>query len=148
MTLTYDIDDVLQSTADALVNPVNCKGVMGKGLALQFRRRFPLMYHDYVDVCYRGWLCPGVLHVYSEDGKLIINFPTKDDWRQPSELAYIEKGLTALHNLILQRDIKSIAIPKLGCGLGGLEWGIVHSMILEALDDLDVEIHLDCESGS
>lgn len=143
MQVWYEQGDILASDAEALVNTVNCEGVMGKGLALQFRRRYAQMNRDYVRVCREGNLRPGQLHSYREGGRLIINFPTKDKWRNPSRMQYIEDGLQALKMLIEEENVRSIAIPPLGCGLGGLSWDAVRPMILQKLADIDnLEVHL------
>lgn len=144
MRVWYESGDLLQSDVQALVNPVNCEGVMGKGLVLQFRRRYPRMYHDYAEVCREGKLRPGVLHIYNESSKIIVNFPTKDKWRNPSRARYSMSGLGALKSLILNENITSIAIPPLGCGLGGLDWKEVRPLILCSLkdiEDLDVRFY-------
>lgn len=120
---------IFYSNAQALVNPVNCVGIMGKGLALEFKRRYPNNFASYQRACAVG-LEIGNLHTCEEDGKLIINFPTKKHWKAPSKYEYILEGLLTLAELIKQKQIKSIAIPRLGCGLGGLDWNIVRKMII------------------
>ena len=115
--------NLLESAADVLVNAVNCKGVMGKGLAYSFKMRFPDMFADYVKSCRNGNLRIGTLHTYIEEDKIIVNFPTKEDWRKPSELKYIKIGLGKLKDFIEENKITTIAIPKLGCGLGGFKVG-------------------------
>jgi O-acetyl-ADP-ribose deacetylase (regulator of RNase III) len=127
--LTQLKGDILNSTAEALVNPVNCVGIMGKGLALQFRRTYPRMYQDYQRVCVAGLLEPGSLHVFPVGARYIINFPTKIHWSGKSKLTFIEVGLQALVEEILLRDIQSVAVPPLGCGLGGLQWQDVYPLI-------------------
>lgn len=124
-------------SARALVNPVNCEGVMGKGLALDFKHRFPAVFDDYRLACRRKILAPGQLHTFQlEDGRWIINFPTKDAWRQPSRLAYITAGLPVLVDFVRLNAIESIAIPALGCGLGGLSWSVVRAKIVEAFSEI------------
>ncbi|MBK9151156.1 MAG: macro domain-containing protein [Saprospiraceae bacterium] len=137
----------MQSGAEALVNTVNTVGVMGKGIALQFKEAFPKNYKAYLDACNKKELVPGtLLAVWDENSqfgkKLIINFPTKVHWRYPSKYEYIDSGLAALKDLLLQIHIKSIAIPPLGCGNGGLDWDIVKPMIVKALEGIDIEIFL------
>lgn len=129
--------NIFQSEAEVLVNPVNCDGVMGAGLALQFKRAYPEMFLDYL----RQDLEPGKLHCFQAD-RLIINFPTKVHWRDLSRIEYIRSGLVALAFEIGQRGIKSIAIPPLGCGLGGLKWTEVGPMIEQMLGELPVEIFI------
>lgn len=137
----------MQSNAEALVNTVNTVGVMGKGIALQFKKAFHNNHKAYIDACKRKALAPGkLLSVWDENlqlgRKLIINFPTKVHWRQPSQYEYIEKGLVALRELLQKENIKSIAIPPLGCGNGGLDWNKVKPMIEATLSGLDTEIFL------
>jgi O-acetyl-ADP-ribose deacetylase (regulator of RNase III) len=130
--------NILDSEAEALVNPVNCMGVMGKGLALQFREAYPEMFQDYRRVCLEHHLEPGLLHFFKAD-KWIVNFPTKMFWSRPSELRFIKLGLQTLTEQVVIRQIKSIAIPPLGCGLGGLKWTRVLPMIEAFMSPLDVE---------
>src|SRR5690606_30643134 len=130
--------DIMQSGAEALVNTVNTVGVMGKGIALQFKEAFPNNNKVYVETCKKNELMPGkLLAVWDENlqygKKLIINFPTKVHWRNPSQYEYIEKGLVALRKYLQKEKVKSIAIPPLGCGNGGLDWGKVKPMIEKAL---------------
>ena len=134
---------------DALVNTVNCVGVMGAGVALQFKMRNPEMFKDYVRRCRGGLVRPGQPYewradasLFGSDSRIVINFPTKDDWRNPSEYSYIESGLRWLRGYLLQSPGLSIAIPALGCGYGGLDWKVVEGMILSALGDLENEILL------
>lgn len=122
--------DLFESGCEALVNPVNTKGVMGAGLAHQFRKRFPAMFTEYNGKCRAGELSIGQVHCWcSPDGQWVINFPTKDHYRQPSKVEYIEQGLVALGEAIKQHQIKSIAVPALGCGLGGLKFGTVLALL-------------------
>lgn len=125
--------DILESGADCLVNTVNCEGYMGKGIAYQFKLKFPLNDKDYVQACKKGQLSIGHLHYFKEKNKIIVNFPTKDKWRQKSKIDYIEKGLAELVKLIPELEIKSIAIPPLGCGNGGLNWFEVKPILVKYL---------------
>jgi O-acetyl-ADP-ribose deacetylase (regulator of RNase III) len=135
--IEYRHGDILQADAEALVNTVNCVGIMGRGIALQFRKAFPGNYKLYKAVCDRNDLQPGKMLVYDlnrfENPRLIINFPTKRHWKGKSRLEDVEAGLTALVEEIRQRKIRSVAIPPLGCGLGGLNWKDVKAMIERAL---------------
>lgn len=145
--IKYVTGDLLDSNAEALVNTVNTVGVMGKGIALQFKKRFPNNNKLYVQACKDGELYVGRLLITTEtslvDGdKLIVNFPTKIDWRNPSEYDYIEKGLQELVREINKRGIRSIAIPPLGSGNGGLDWNVVHKMIVDTLSNLDCEVYV------
>ncbi|MEO8702169.1 MAG: macro domain-containing protein [Kofleriaceae bacterium] len=129
--------NLLDARVDALVNPVNTVGVMGKGLALQFKRAFPRNFAAYTAACKRGEVAIGRMFVFEEDTpRFIINFPTKQHWRDPSELAYVRDGLLALVGEISQRAITSIAVPALGCGLGGLDWTEVERLIRDAFSAL------------
>lgn len=124
--------DIFKSDCEAITNCVNCCGVMGAGLAKQFKIRYPQMYKEYVEVCNMGELSPGKMHIWENPNgspKYIINFPTKDDWQNDSKMKYIIQGLVGLKNEILARNIKSIAIPALGAGLGGLSWDTVKQYI-------------------
>lgn len=137
--------NLLESEAEALVNTVNTVGVMGKGIALQFKNQFPENYKTYYKACKNNELNIGDLLVTEEYSllngkKIIINFPTKTDWRKPSEYAYVEKGIIKLVDLIKEKDIKSIAIPPLGAGNGGLDWIKVRHLMEFYLRDLDIDI--------
>lgn len=129
--------DLLRADADALVNPVNCVGVMGKGLALQFKRSFPANFLAYAAACKRGEVRPGAMFVVEaergESQQVIINFPTKRHYRDASRIEDVEAGLRALAIEIESRGITSIAVPPLGCGLGGLPWADVEPLIRQAM---------------
>lgn len=140
--------NLLDAPVDALVNTVNTVGVMGKGMALQFKRAYPAMFKDYASAAKRDDLAIGRMHVWHTgqlDGpRVLINFPTKRHWRGGSKLADIEAGLNDLVNVIRQEQIRSIAIPPLGCGHGGLDWADVEPLIrakLAPLKDVDVRIY-------
>ncbi len=139
--------NIFDSGCEALVNPVNCVGVMGKGLALQFKRRFPANFSSYAAACRRRELAPGRLHVFDAGAgtpRLIVNFPTKRHWRDASRLDDVAQGLAALAGAIAANTIHSIAIPPLGCGLGGLPWRDVRQLIhhnLSPLDRVDIVVH-------
>lgn len=122
--------NIFDSNAQALVNPVNCVGVMGAGLARQFAKRYPKMLREYQEVCRDGELKPGLMHVYRlHNQRYIINFPTKNHWREKSRLEYIVSGLEELSVVLQEYMIDSIAIPALGCGLGGLDWEDVRPLL-------------------
>ena len=142
--LHFKTGNLFDSQAEAYVNAVNCKGVMGKGIALQFKRTYPDMFREYKARCERGEVRLGELTTFQAESKLVVNFPTKDHWRSKSTLEPIRTGLAALRELIEQEAIPSIALPALGCGLGGLEWRTVKVEIEKALDGLlgvEVEIY-------
>ncbi len=132
--------DILKADTEALVNTVNCVGVMGRGIALQFRKAFPECLKAYKAACDRKEVHPGKMHVCVlgrlENPRLVINFPTKRHWKGKSKLEDIEAGLDALVELVRDRGIRSIAIPPLGCGLGGLDWEEVRSRIEDAFAGL------------
>jgi len=133
--------NLLEAEADALVNTVNTEGVMGKGIALQFAKKFPDMLAAYKEACKAGEVAPGRMHVF-ERGEMfqpryIINFPTKRHWRSPSRIEDIESGLCALVQEIAKRHIRSIALPPLGCGNGGLDWAEVLPRIKAILGGLE-----------
>ena len=136
--------NILESKATALVNTVNLEGIMGKGIALQFKKQFPYNYKLYKKACENGSIGIGKLFITKEQTmfglKIIINFPTKTDWRKPSEYVYIEKGLDDLIRVISNYQIDSIAIPPLGSGNGGLNWEIVKTMIEDKLASLQIDI--------
>lgn len=137
--------NLLESKAEALVNTVNTVGVMGKGIALQFKKLFPKNFKIYEKACKDKRFQVGELIITEEETlitgkKTIINFPTKTDWRKPSEYNYIESGLIKLVHTIEDRKIKSIAIPPLGAGNGGLEWSKVLTLIEKYLSDIDCEV--------
>ena len=141
--IIYTSGDLLKSSADALVNTVNCEGYMGKGIAYQFKVQYPENNKDYVKACKSGKLEIGKLHYFYERGKIIINFPTKDKWRAKSKIDYIDKGLDELVNLIRNLNIKSISIPPLGSGNGGLIWLDVKQVIENKLSILkDIQIYV------
>jgi O-acetyl-ADP-ribose deacetylase (regulator of RNase III) len=137
--------NLLKADTDALVNAVNCVGVMGKGIALQFRKAFPENFKEYAKECKNGNMRIGKMFVHST-GKLfppkyIINFPTKRHWKGKSRLDDIKQGLDDLEKVVRDLNIKSIAIPPLGSGLGGLNWAEIRSLIVESFTNIpDVEV--------
>jgi O-acetyl-ADP-ribose deacetylase (regulator of RNase III) len=138
--IEFRTGDILQTDAEALVNAVNCVGVMGCGVALQFKNAFPENFRAYKLASVHGEVRPGKMFVF-ETGQMspryIINFPTKRHWRDKSCMKDIEAGLMALAAEIRSRDIRSIALPALGSGLGGLDWGNVRARIETALRSMD-----------
>jgi len=130
--------DILRADAQALVNTVNCVGIMGRGVALQFKKAFPENFRFYEHACECGEVRPGSMLVY-DTGRLtgpryVINFPTKRHWKGKSNLKDIETGLQALIDTVRRLNIQSIAVPPLGCGLGGLDWSTVRSRIEAAFN--------------
>lgn len=133
----YTTGNLFESNAECLVNTVNCEGYMGKGIAYQFKLRYPQNNKDYIRACKSGELHIGTIHSFTEDGKLIVNFPTKNKWREKSRMYYIEEGLELLVKLIQEKSISSIAIPPLGCGNGGLDWNEVKQVIDKKLTKVE-----------
>lgn len=131
--------NILDADVDALVNTVNCVGVMGRGIALQFKNAYPDNFKAYEAACNRGLVKPGRMFVF-ETGRLsprfIINFPTKRHWRGKSRIEDIKNGLTDFVDVLRSLKIKSVAIPPLGAGLGGLRWSDVRPLIVEAVAQL------------
>jgi O-acetyl-ADP-ribose deacetylase (regulator of RNase III) len=139
--IRYKTGDILADDAEALVNTVNCVGIMGRGIALQFKNAFPKNFRAYERACELHEVQPGKMFVYESDSltnpRYIINFPTKRHWRGKSRMEDIESGLDALVEEIKSKHICSIAIPPLGAGLGGLDWRQVRLRIEKALDGLE-----------
>jgi len=143
--IRYEKGNILESSAIALVNTVNTEGVMGKGLALQFKEAFPLNYKLYREACLSGNFDVGQVLIFEDSNEkygshLIVNFPTKTTWRKPSKYEFISSGLEALRSEIEKRNISSIAIPPLGTHNGGLQWEKVKGMIHESLCNLNCDV--------
>lgn len=145
--------NIFDSRAQVLVNPVNCDGVMGAGLALLFKKKFPEMFKDYRARCFRGEINIGSVYLWrnpivSPKRKSVLLFPTKKHWRDPSHLIYIRQGLESFaqaYNLNMFAGLRSIAFPMLGCGLGGLNRDDVRALMSEhlaPLENLTVEVYL------
>ena len=146
--ITFSKGDLLRSEVDAIVNTVNCVGVMGKGIALQFKQAFPRNYEAYRRACDAGQVQLGKMFVFDTGSMIsprwIINFPTKDHWKSKSRLQDIATGLQDLKDVIRRLGIRSIAMPPLGCGNGGLDWRDVEPIIRTAFEDmpeLDVRLY-------
>jgi O-acetyl-ADP-ribose deacetylase (regulator of RNase III) len=139
--IRYRDGSLFDAKVDALVNPVNCQGVMGAGLAKEFRNHFPEASNAYMAACHRQALQPGRLHVFDyKPGSVprwVVHFPTKQSWRHPSRLEWVAWGLERLAATIQRRGIASVALPALGCGRGGLEWLAVREEIIRYLSTLD-----------
>lgn len=146
MTIEFVQGDLLEAPVEALVNAVNTVGVMGKGIALQFKHRFPQNMDAYSKACKSGLVNVGKMYVTETSllvgPRWIINFPTKKHWRDNSQIEWIESGFQDLKSFITRHAVKSIAIPALGAGNGGLDWGKqVKPIVVAALTDLnEVEI--------
>lgn len=146
--ISFTSGDILNADVEALVNTVNCVGVMGRGIALQFKNMFPENFEAYADACAHERVQPGKMFVFETltltNPRYIINFPTKRHWRGKSRLQDIDDGLVALREEIVSRGIRSIAVPPLGSGLGGLEWNVVRPRIvaaLQSLQDVDIRVY-------
>lgn len=143
------IGNLFDSKAQTLVNTVNCVGVMGKGVALEFKKRFPAMFDDYLIRCERKEVRLGFPYLYKDlSGARIINFPTKDHWRSPSRLQDIERGLEFLEQHIIEWEVSSLAMPPLGCGNGGLEWTEVGPLIYRKLHEIPIDIEVYAPYGT
>jgi O-acetyl-ADP-ribose deacetylase (regulator of RNase III) len=145
--IEYKTGNLLDANVEALVNAVNCVGIMGRGIALQFKKTFPANFEVYRQACDANQVQPGRIFVYEtcfpRNPKFIINFPTKRHWRDKSRMEDIKIGLLDLKAFIQLREIKSIAVPALGCGLGGLNWNEVRDqieLVLGGLEGLSLEV--------
>lgn len=144
--------DLLNSDADVLINTVNTVGVMGKGIALAFKNRFPNMFNEYKKLCNEKKLHVGEIFstqdtdIQTGKTRTIYCFPTKKHWRNPSEMSYIESGMSALIDNLRSNNVTSIAIPPLGCGCGGLDKNLVKKIIIDAFRDShlshDIDVYL------
>jgi O-acetyl-ADP-ribose deacetylase (regulator of RNase III) len=139
-TLSYHKGDIFASTAQVIVNHVNCKGHMGKGLALAFKQRYPQMFAIYRHECREGKLHIGQLTLYKVSAPWILNFPTKDHWRDDSKVEYLEAGLQYFVAHYKALEITSIAFPKLGAGLGKLSWDEVGPLMVKYLSEIDIDV--------
>lgn len=148
--IKYRKGDIFESETQVIVNTVNCQGVMGKGLALAFKERYPAMFSVYKEECKTGKLRIGRPSLYKESTPWILNFPTKDKWKANSRLEYLDKGLKYFVANCKRAGIKSIAFPKLGAQNGKLEWDDVGPLMAKYLSTLDIEVYIyiaegDCE---
>lgn len=134
--------NIFNTNCEVIVNPVNCVGVMGKGLALEFKLLYPNMMDKYLKFCENKELEIGKIAIIKEENKKIILFPTKTNYSLPSKMEYIEKGLLKIKECYKEKGIKSIAFPQIGSGLGGLNWFEVESLIENILGSTDLEIEL------
>lgn len=133
--------DLLQAPAQVLVNPVNCVGAMGKGLALQFRNAYPGLLHEYQEMCDNRWLHPGGIFLYRVPGSKLPRYiacvATKGHWQEPSSQQTIERCVLNLHDMLAKYRFESIAIPALGCGEGRLAWPMVQDLLYNGLKQLE-----------
>lgn len=142
--LTYVTDvSLFESPAQTLVNTVNTVGIMGKGIAKIFKQQYPDMYRRYRSVCLSGQFDVGMLYVYRMPDRIIVNFPTKQHWRQRSRVAYIERGLAKFVDRYTDYGISSVAFPQLGCGHGELDWESQVQPVMERyLQDLPIPVYI------
>ncbi|HHZ05211.1 MAG TPA: macro domain-containing protein [Clostridiales bacterium] len=140
--LSYLKGDLLSSPAQVQVNTVNTVGVMGKGIALQFKNKYPAMFEAYQNVCEKHLLDVGKLYLWKSTEKWILMFPTKKHWRNPSKIEYIESGLKKFVENYERIGIESIAFPKLGCGNGNLDWNVVRPIMEKYLKPLPITIYI------
>lgn len=143
--IQYQKGDIFESKAQVIVNTVNCQGIMGKGLALAFKQKYPAMFKVYQQECRTGKLHIGKPTLYQESTPWILNFPTKDSWRGNSKLEYLQKGLEFLVAHYKNAGIKSIAFPKLGTQNGKLSWNEVGPLMAEYLSQLDIDVYINIE---
>ncbi len=147
--VTVRVGNLLESKAQTLVNTVNCVGVMGKGIALEFKKRFPKMFQDYEERCRTGMVKLGQPYLFRDlVGQWVLNFPTKDHWRSVSRLQDIITGLEYLKRHYQTWGITSLAVPPLGCGQGRLEWRIVGPTLYRHLSELDVPVEIFAPHGT
>jgi O-acetyl-ADP-ribose deacetylase (regulator of RNase III) len=143
------VGDILKSKAQTLINTVNCVGIMGKGIALEFKKRFPEMFKDYVERCERKEVKLGVPYLYrSLFPPQIVNFPTKDHWKSVSRISDIERGLQHLLRYYKEWGITSLAVPPLGCGNGQLEWRAVGPLIYSYVKKMDIPVEMYAPYGT
>lgn len=140
--ITYLKGDIFKSPAQVLVNTVNTVGVMGKGVALEFKKQYPDMFNAYERVCNEKLLDIGKLMLWKGSDKWILLFPTKKHWRNPSKIEYIEEGLKKFEETYLEKGITSIAFPRLGCGNGGLNWSDVQPLMEKYLKRLPIPVFI------
>lgn len=143
MTIEYKDGDMFDEPTEAIVNTVNCVGVMGKGVALEFKKRWPGNFKAYKELCGKKILKPGTMFIFDngdlfENGKhrYLINFPTKKHWREKSRIEYVQEGLADFVRQVRNLKIASVSMPALGCGNGGLDWSEVRPLINERLLEL------------
>jgi O-acetyl-ADP-ribose deacetylase (regulator of RNase III) len=140
--IEYIEGDIFKSPAQVIVNTVNTMGVMGKGLALEFKQRYPEMFAQYRTACEKKQLTIGKLMLWYAPDYWILLFPTKENWRKPSKLEYIEKGLIKFVQTYADKSITSIAFPKLGCGNGELNWDDVRPLMENYLKNLPIDVYI------
>ena len=134
--IEYTSGNIFESGADCLINAVNCEGVMGKGIAYQFKLKFPENNKSYIKACKSSELTIGKVHYFTENGITIVNLPTKNKWREKSKIEYIKTAMDYFVDILPKLQVKNIAIPPLGCGNGGLNWKDVKKVIECKLENI------------
>jgi appr-1-p processing domain protein len=145
--IEYIEGNIFDSPAQVIVNTVNTVGVMGKGIALEFKNRYPQMFEKYKIACEKKMLTIGKLMLVSAPDHMLLLFPTKENWRYPSKLSYIEQGLKRFCDYYAQRGITSVAFPKLGCGNGELNWDEVRPLMEQYLRNLPIDVYVYLNKG-
>lgn len=142
--IIYKRASIFEATTQTKVNTVNCVGVMGKGIALDYKKKYPNMFNSYKKICNKKLMNIGLLQLWKEnDSDWILNFPTKYHWKNPSKLEYLEKGLQKFVEIYKDKGITSITFPQLGCQNGGLDWeSEVKPLMEKYLNDIDIEVHV------
>lgn len=140
--ITLCCGSIFDSECQTLVNPANCVGTLGKGLALEFKKRFPAMVPEYQAVCRAKRMRVGIPHLWRGEPHWVLNFPTKDHWRQPSTMQMVVSGLEYVVKYAKGLGITSMAFPALGCGLGGLKWSAVRPEMEARLAMLDADVEI------
>ena len=145
--IRYIEGDIFRSPAQVLVNTVNTAGVMGKGIALEFKKRYPDMFQIYRESCEKRSIKTGMLMLCYEPDHWVLLFPTKEHWRNPSRMEYIEAGLSKFCRTYAEKGITSIAFPRLGCGSGELSWSDVQPLMEKYLKELPIDIYIYLGTG-
>lgn len=144
--ITYKNGSLFEGSEQTIVNTVNCVGVMGKGIALEYKRLYPDMFKKYKSHCNNKIMNIGTLYLFKADDRWILNFPTKFHWRDKSKLSYLEDGLKKFVDTYKDKGITSIAFPQLGCQNGGLDWETDVKPLMEtylsSLDDIEIVIYI------
>lgn len=140
--IKYFEGTVFNTSAQAIVNTVNCEGFMGAGLALEFALRYPKMFANYKNKCNNKQINPGFVDYYKENDIIIINFPTKYSFKYPSNMKWIREGLSNFVKTYKENNITSVAFPKLGCSNGGLNWNEVQKVMEQYLSNLDIDVYI------
>lgn len=140
--IKYIRGSLFDSKMQTLTNTVNCVGVMGGGIALAFKDKYPKMFLEYKEICNNQLLDIGKLHLYRKESQWILNFPTKKDWKNPSKIEYIKEGLKNLVETHKEKGINGLAMPQLGCGLGGLNWNEIKPIMEYYLSQLDIPVEI------